>query len=274
MTAILEARNLTFSYPGSKAGLGEVTFSVSRGERVALLGPNGSGKTTLLYLLDGLLFPASGEVRVFGEALSEARLKERAFGGRFRREVGLLFENADAQLFCPTVEEDAAFGPLQAGWPREEVRKRVEEVLSLLEIAPLRDRPPHALSSGEKKKAALASLLVLSPSILLLDEPTAGLDPKSQGALLDILQALSGRGMTLLTATHDLAAALHVADRALVLGPDHRLVADGPVESVLADTGLLERTNLVHAHTHRHGSLLHRHPHLHTPLDPHHPGEG
>ncbi len=274
MDAILEAAGLTFAYPGREESLRDVSFRISRGERVALLGANGSGKTTLLYLLDGLYFPSAGEVRVFGDPLTERRLQDRAFGPRFRREVGLLFQNSEAQLFCPTVEEDVAFGPLQAGWPREEVARRVEEVLALLEIRELRKRPPGTLSAGEKKKAALASLLVLSPSVLLLDEPTTGLDPRSQSTLLELLEALRARGVTLLTATHDLAAVPHVADRALVLSPDHRLAADGPVEKILEDTRLLEKANLVHAHTHRHGTVVHRHPHLHsTPHHHHQEGE-
>ncbi|MGC8762990.1 MAG: energy-coupling factor ABC transporter ATP-binding protein [Acidobacteriota bacterium] len=270
MEAILEAVDLTFAYPGRQESLKGVSFRIARGERVALLGANGSGKSTLLYLLDGLYFPSAGEVRALGQTLTEGRLQDPVFAPRFRREVGLLFQNSEAQLFCPTVEEDVAFGPLQAGWPREEVARRVEEALALLEIQALRKRPPGTLSSGEKKKAALASLLVLSPSVLLLDEPTTGLDPRSQSTLLEILEALGARGMTLLTATHDLAAVPHVADRVLVLSPDHRLAADGPVEQVLADTELLEASNLVHAHTHRHGSVVHRHPHLHTLLDHHH----
>lgn len=270
MEAILQAVDLTFAYPGREESLKGVSFRIARGERVALLGANGSGKSTLLYLLDGLYFPSAGEVRALGQTLTEGRLQDPVFAPRFRREVGLLFQNSEAQLFCPTVEEDVAFGPLQAGWPREEVARRVEEALALLEIQALRKRPPGTLSSGEKKKAALASLLVLSPSVLLLDEPTTGLDPRSQSTLLEILEALGDRGMTLLTATHDLAAVPHVADRVLVLSPDHRLAADGPVEQVLADTELLEASNLVHAHTHRHGSVVHRHPHLHTLLHHHH----
>ena len=270
MEAILEADGLTFAYPGREEGLKGVSFRIARGERVALLGANGSGKSTLLYLLDGLYFASAGEVRALGETLTESRLEDPAFGPRFRREVGLLFQNSEAQLFCPTVEEDVAFGPLQAGWPQEEVARRVKEVLALLEIEALRKRAPGTLSAGEKKKVALASLLVLSPSVLLLDEPTTGLDPRSQSTLLEILDALRARGMTLLTATHDLAAVPHVADRVLVLSPDHRLVADGPAEKILTDTALLEEVNLVHAHTHRHGSVVHRHPHLHTVLHHHH----
>jgi len=268
--AILEVDGLTFAYPGREEGLKGVSFRIARGERVALLGANGSGKSTLLYLLDGLYFSSAGEVRALGETLTESRLEDPAFGPRFRREVGLLFQNSEAQLFCPTVEEDVAFGPLQAGWPQEEVARRVKEVLALLEIEALQKRPPGTLSAGEKKKVALASLLVLSPSVLLLDEPTTGLDPRSQSTLLEILDALRARGMTLLTATHDLAAVPHVADRVLVLSPDHRLVADGPAEKILTDTALLEEVNLVHAHTHRHGSVVHRHPHLHTVLHHHH----
>jgi cobalt/nickel transport system ATP-binding protein len=263
MEPILEARDLTFSYPGQEPCLQGVSLAVRPGESVVLLGANGSGKSTLLFLLDGLYFPSSGTVRAFGAELSPQAVERAPFGPRFRREVGFLFQNSEAQLFSATVEEELAFGPLQAGWGRDEIETRISGALDLLDIAKLRRRPPGRLSSGEKKKVALASLLVLSPSVLLLDEPTAGLDPRSQSALLETLEALHERGMALVTATHDLVLAPHLADRALVLSPDHRVEAEGPTQSILEDTALLLRVNLVHAHSHRHGEIVHAHPHEH-----------
>ncbi len=253
-----------FAYPSQAPCLDGVSFAVARGERLALVGANGSGKSTLLHLLDGLYFPISGAVSYLGQPLSEAALEGAPFGRRFRADVGFLFQNSDAQLFCSTVEDELAFGPLQMGWRQDEVERRIGDTLDLLEIAKLRARAPASLSAGEKKRVALASLLVLAPSVLLLDEPTGGLDPRSQSLLLEILDGLHGRGITLVTATHDLTLLPHLADRVLVLSEEHRLVADGTPEGVLADTGLLLAVNLIHAHAHRHGRLVHTHPHQHV----------
>ncbi len=260
---IFELQAIRFAYPGHCLSVDGVSFTVEAGERLALVGANGSGKSTLLHLLDGLFFPQAGAITAFGQPLTEEALEHPPFGPRFRREVGFLFQNSDAQLFCATVEEELAFAPLQLRWPRAEIHRRIDDTLRLLEIAHLRDRAPHTLSGGEKKRVALASLLTVSPSVLLLDEPTAGLDPRSQSMLLEILDELHAAGMTLITATHDLTLLPHLADRALVLGEDHRLAADGPAHDILHREELLLAVNLIHAHTHRHGALVHRHPHYH-----------
>ncbi len=272
MTPLFAVAGVRFAYPGQAPCLDEVSFDVRPGERLALIGANGSGKSTLLHLLDGLYHPSAGSVAYLGTPLGERVLASAPFGPRFRREVGFLFQNSDAQLFCPTVEEELAFGPLQTGWAHGEVARRIDETLALLEISRLRDRAPAALSAGEKKRVALASLLVLAPSVLLLDEPTAGLDPRSQSLLLGILEGLSGRGVTLVTATHDLTLLPHLADRVIVLSEEHRVVADAAAEPVLADTALLLAVNLIHAHAHRHGRLLHSHPHHHLVAHDHHHG--
>lgn len=253
-----------FAYAGHDLSVDGVSFAVEAGERLALLGANGSGKSTLLHLLDGLYFPQQGAVTSFGQCLTEEALERPPFGPQFRQEVGFLFQNSEAQLFCATVEEELAFAPLQLRCPKAEIRQRIDDTLRLLEIAHLRDRAPHNLSGGEKKRVALASLLIVNPSVLLLDEPTAGLDPRSQSMLLEILEQLHQQaGMTLITATHDLTLLPHLADRALVLGEDHRLVADGTAHAILQDTDMLLSVNLIHAHTHRHGDIIHQHPHQH-----------
>lgn len=267
-TAIYNVSDISFAYPGEKPSLRSISFEVTPGERLALIGANGSGKSTLLHLLDGLYFPDSGSIRVMGQPLTEEAVETPPFGPRFRKEVGFLFQNSDAQLFCATVEEELAFAPLQLKWPREEIQKRVSETLSLLEITHLRERTPQALSSGEKKRVALASILVTGPSVLLLDEPTAGLDPRSQSILLEILLGLHQAGMTIVTATHELGLLAHLADRAIVLGEDHEIAADGPVADILHNTKLLLSVNLIHAHVHRHGEVIHSHPHDHAfPVD-------
>jgi len=264
VTPLFAVSGVRFAYAGQPPCLDGISFEVPVGERLALVGANGSGKSTLLHLLDGLYAPSEGSVAYLGTALSQRALSSAPFGPRFRQQVGFLFQNSDAQLFCPTVEEELAFGPLQMGWGADEVARRIEEALALLEIGRLRGRAPAALSAGEKKRVALASLLVLAPSVLLLDEPTAGLDPRSQSLLLEILEALHARGLTLVTATHDLTLLPHLADRVIVLSEEHRVVADGEAGPVLADTDLLLAVNLIHAHSHRHGRLVHSHPHRHV----------
>jgi cobalt/nickel transport system ATP-binding protein len=262
--SLIELTAVTFAYPGHDVSVRDVSFAVDAGERLALLGANGSGKSTLLHLIDGLYFPQQGSISVLGETLTEESLERTAFGPQFRKEVGFLFQNSDAQLFCGTVADELAFAPLQLRWPKAEILRRIDETLSLLEIAHLRDRAPYNLSGGEKKRVALASLLIVNPSVLLLDEPTAGLDPRSQSMLLEILDKLCASGITLITATHDLTLLPHLADRALVMREDHTLAADGATESILENTDLLLDVNLVHAHTHRHGDIVHSHPHIHV----------
>lgn len=256
-------KELTFAYPGEEPCLCGISLDVRQGERLALIGANGSGKSTLLHLLDGLYFAADGAIEVMGHALTEENVESAPFGPRFRKEVGFVFQNSDAQLFCATVEEELAFGPLQLRWSRQEIDLRIAETLEMLEIAHLRDRTPQALSSGEKKRVALASALVTGPSVLLLDEPTAGLDPRSQSILLEILYSLHQAGMSIVTATHELGLLAHLADRAIVLGEDHCIAADRPVNDVLADTDLLLSVNLIHSHSHSHGDIIHSHPHEH-----------
>lgn len=252
--------HVSFAYPGHSPCLDDVSFAVNRGERVALLGANGSGKSTILHLLDGLYFPTSGSISAFGQTLTEEAVDTPPFGPILRKEVGFLFQNSDAQLFCATVEEELAFAPLQLRLPNDEIRERINDTLELLELTHLRERTPQALSGGEKKRVALASILVMNPSVLLLDEPTAGLDPRSQSMLIEILYQLHDAGITLVTATHDLTLVPHLADRAIVLNEDHKLVADAPVEQILADTDLQLSVNLIYVHSHRHGGSVHIHP--------------
>jgi len=251
----------TFRYPESTA-LDGLNLSIAPGECVAVLGANGSGKSTLLRVLAGLCFPERGRVEFFGEPLTEAALAHGAFARNFRRRVGVVFQNPDVQLFNATVFDEVAFGPLQMGWPKAQILERVHGALADLGIGELKDRPPHRLSGGEKKRVALASVLVLDPDVLLLDEPTAALDPKSQGQIVDFLFGCIGR-KTIVTTTHSLEIAQEIADRALVL-ENGRLAASGPTAEIVADTPLLERTHLLHVHRHRHASgAVHSHPHRH-----------
>ena len=265
---IFDLNDVAFRYPESVA-LDRITLSLHPGERVAILGANGSGKSTLLRILAGLSFPDSGTVRFHTDPLTESALADEAFSRKFRKRVGVVFQNPDAQLFNPTVFDEVAFGPLQLDWPKSEILDRVAAALDEMEITHLKDRSPHRLSGGEKKRVALASVLVLDPDVLLLDEPTAALDPKSQGHMIDFLFGCAGR-KTVITTTHNLEIVEEIADRCVVLERG-RVAASGTPEAVLHDTALLERTHLVHIHRHRHRNVVHSHPHL-THRHHHHGG--
>ncbi len=262
--AVFALEGVSYSYAENVPALVDVSLSVGAGERVAVLGANGSGKSTLIKMLDGLLFPEHGSFEAFGQPVTETAMRDDRYGFQFRRRVGFIFQNSDAQLFSPTVREEIAFGPLQMGLSIAEIEERIRDIAGLLEIAKLLDRPPYQLSGGEKKKVAIACALAINPEVLLLDEPTTGLDPRSQYWLVALLQKLHAAGKTLITATHDLTVVPDIADRALVFDETHRLVADGPVTEILQNTELLLSVNLVHEHWHRHGSLWHTHPHNHA----------
>lgn len=258
---MFDVRDVSFLYEGRVRALDGVTLQVHEGQRLALLGANGSGKSTLLRMLDALCFPERGTISFCGNLLSEAGLRDDAFRFLFRKRVGLVFQNADVQLFNPTVFDEVAFGPLQLRLEKSEVLRRVQEALESMGIAHLKDRAPHRLSGGEKKRVALASVLVMDPDVLLLDEPTAGLDPRSQSQIIDLLQGYSVK-KTVITATHDLHTVEDIADICCVLDGG-RIVATGAPRELLQDLDLLQRTNLMHAHRHAHGSLIHSHAHRH-----------
>jgi len=263
MAPIFELDRVSYRYDETVPALERVSLSIPAGKRVALLGANGSGKSTLLRLLDALYFPDSGSISFHGQPLGKNRFDDDAFAFDFRRRVGLVFQNPDVQLFNPTVFDEVAFAPLQLRWTKDEILSRVNDMLNLMEIGPLKDRPPHRLSGGEKKRVALASVLVLDPEVLLLDEPTAALDPRSQSQIIDLLIGWGDGSKTVITATHDLGLVEDIADYCFVLQAG-QVAAEGEPGAVLSDRALLERANLIHAHRHRHSSgKVHSHPHTH-----------
>lgn len=244
--AILVASGLHYAYLDRYAALTDVSVTIRRGERVALLGANGCGKSTLLKVLDGLIFPAQGSYTAFGQPVTEDTMEDVQMSEGFRSRVGFVFQNSDAQVFSPTVREEIAFGPLQLGLSRQDAAGRVEDVAGLLGITDLLDRAPYQLSGGQKKKVAIATVLVMGPEVLLFDEPTAALDPRTQYWLMDLIEQLGDAGKTIVHATHDLGALYRIADRCLVFSEDHRIVAEGAPEQILADRQLLLRVNLIH----------------------------
>ncbi len=260
---IYELRDVNYSFAGKFTALRSIGLKVEAGERLAIVGTNGCGKSTLLHILGGLLFPTAGESWAFGHRLTEDELQDASFMAFFRNRVGLLFQNPDAQLFCPTVLDEIAFGPLQLNCPEEEALDKSREMMKMLGLEKIAQRPPHQLSGGEKKKVALASMLAVNPDVLLLDEPTGGLDPRTQVWLVEILEELHSIGKTIITATHDLSIIEEIADRAMVMEEGHTIIADGPPKEILENFDLLLRVNLIHEHVHCHENLLHSHGHLH-----------
>jgi cobalt/nickel transport system ATP-binding protein len=251
--AIFTVEQVSFAYEGQQLALDRVDLEVLAGESLVVLGANGSGKSTLLKLLDGLYFPTQGSISAFGNPLTERALQDEAVNYAFRRRVGLVFQDSDVQLFSPSVLDEVAFAPLQLGLSRLEVEARVEAALKALRIEKLRQRAPHRLSGGEKRKVALASILSLQPEVWLLDEPTTGLDPRSQDWLVEFIQAQQQAGKTIVTATHDLGIVELIATRVYVFDEDHRVVAAGTPQAILGNHDLLHACNLAHYHLLKNG---------------------
>ena len=254
---MIKVKNLFFKYE-KKEILKDISFSIKKGEKVVLLGINGSGKSTLLKILNGLIFAQKGKYFYKNTEINPKQLKDKNFAKQFRKEVVLLFQNPDSMLFNPTVYDEIAFGLRQLGM--DNVDERVKYWADKLGIYKYLDRPPFDLSGGEKQKVCLASLLALEPELLLLDEPTANLDPRSIGWLVDFLYELD---ITVITTTHNLSLSLELGDRGLVLSENHQLIYDGNLEEFVKDIEKLKEANLIHTHKHRHGKVIHTHYHLH-----------
>ncbi len=240
---LFELDNVSFAYRGVTA-LDRISLAVPAGQRLALLGANGCGKSTLLRILGGLYFPDQGVVRYRGSPLTEHDFEHDAFAQTFRKRVGVVFQNPDVQLFCPTVFEEVAFGPLQLGWPKDKIRATVTEALDYFQVADLRDRAPYRLSGGEKKRVALASVLIMDPEVILLDEPTAALDPRTERQIVDLMRSWQSLGKTIVTATHDLNTLGEIADSCIVMDKG-RVAGGGTPAEVIADRALLTGANLI-----------------------------
>ncbi len=242
---IFQLDRAEFSYPYEKPVLRDISLGVREGEKLCILGANGCGKSTLLKILAGLLLPQQGTFAAFGEKITAKMLNDDRFSKDYHRKVGFIFQNSEAQLFCSTVEEEIAFGPLQLGFSADGVKQRISDISAMLNIGHLLSKPPFKLSGGEKKKVALACVLVMNPDVLILDEPTNGLDPRTQAWLVGLLVSLNKAGKTILTATHNLELVHKLSDRAILFSEDHRIVADQPTEALIRDCRLLREVNLV-----------------------------
>lgn len=248
---LFELDRVTYAYPQSEPVLSGLSLTITEGESLSILGANGCGKSTLLRILAGLIFPQSGDFSAFGEKIEQKKFSDE-FSKNYHRRVGFIFQDSEVQLFCSTVYEELAFGPLQLGLKPEEVKERIHDTARLLGIEKLLDKAPFKLSGGEKKKVAIASVLILNPEVLIMDEPTNSLDPRSQAWLLGLLNALRSAGKTLIFATHSLDLVLEISDRAILFDEDHTIAADRPVKDLLRDVELLKRVNLVDDKYHIH----------------------
>lgn len=231
---IVEARDLHYTYPDGTMGLNGASFRITHGESVALVGANGAGKSTLLLHLNGFLSATKGHLRIGDYPLTPKNVKD------VRRSVGMVFQDPDDQLFMPTVFDDVAFGPLNLGLPEDEVERRVMTALETVGVPHLKKRAPYKLSGGEKRSVAIAAVLSMAPDILVMDEPTSNLDPRSRSRLIQLLKTFKH---TKIIATHDLDMALDVCERTIVLHQG-MITADGPTLSLFQDEQLLARSGL------------------------------
>jgi cobalt transport protein ATP-binding subunit len=232
--AAIDVAGLSHRYPNGQVALKDISITLQPDEKVALIGPNGAGKSTLLLHLNGILKAQTGQVRVFGHDANDANL------GKIRSLVGLVFQNPDDQLFSPRVFDDVAFGPLYMGLPETEVHERVGEALASVGMSGFEERRPHELSIGERKRVALATVLSMSPQLLALDEPSAGLDPRARRGLINLLADLP---QAMIVSTHDMHLVKDLFKRIIIMDSG-AVVADGPTEDILADVDLLMRHGL------------------------------
>lgn len=274
METLLKLEEVSYRYNDQITALSDLSLEIQRGDNVAVVGANGSGKSTLLQIMAGLIHPTAGRFFFNGSLVTERALREKSFLRAFRQAIGYVFQDSDVQLFCPTVLDEILYGPLQLEIPEMEAMSRAFEVMEMLRIEHLKDRPSFMLSGGEKKKVAIASVLTMNPEVLLLDEPTNGLDPKTQSFLVELMLALIEAGKTLVIGTHDLSLVDELRSTVAVLSEDHRLEKIGPTEEILSDEHLLLRVNLIHEHIHRHGEAVHRHIHSHYLFHRHEEGRG
>ena len=230
----IEMQHVQYAYPDGTLALQGVSFSITHGESVALIGGNGAGKSTLLLHLNGYLMPTHGNVRVGDIPVTKQTL------ATVRRTVGMVFQDPDDQLFMPTVYDDVAFGPLNLGLPLEEVEHRVMAALTQVGLAHVKDKPPYRLSEGQKRSIAIATVLSMQPNILVMDEPTSNLDPKARRNLINLLKTFTH---TKIIATHDLDMVLDVCERTMILH-EGRIAADGMTREILQNDALLEATHL------------------------------
>jgi cobalt/nickel transport system ATP-binding protein len=242
---MIDIRNISYSYDNKTSALKDINITVNKGEAIALVGVNGSGKSTFMKLINGLISPLNGSFIFEGEEINSKKLQDDKFSKAFHKKIGFVFQNSEAQLFCSDVYDEIAFGPRQMGMREDEVKKRVEDTLKILKIEELRNRQPYHLSGGEKKKVAIASVVVLNPEVYVFDEPLNGLDPKTKRFLREFMIAINKAGKTIICSTHDFEYVKGVFKRAVVFSNDHTILRDGDYEEIMGDTEFLYENNII-----------------------------
>lgn len=239
MDAIIKTENLKYTYTDGTEALRGIDIEISRGEKVAIMGANGSGKSTFFLTLNGISRPTAGKIFIDGQEIKYSRKSLI----EVRKKVGIVFQDPDNQLFSASVRQEISFGLFNLGYNQEEVSKKVDRIIDELNISSFADKPTHFLSGGQKKRVAIADILVMDPEIIILDEPSSGLDPKHIKLIDDIIDSLSAKGITVIIATHDAQRSLAWADR-LVLFHEGRIIGQGKPEDILRQEDLLKMTNL------------------------------
>ena len=236
---ILSTENLSYKYPDGTQALKNINLSIKKGEKVAIMGPNGAGKSTLFSHFNGLTEPEEGSVIVKGEKITYT--KDNLLS--IRQKVGIVFQNPNDQLFAPTVKEDVAFGPMNLGLSLEEVENRVNESLKMVGMEGYESKTPHHLSGGQQKRVAIAGIVAMRPEIMILDEPTAGLDPKGVDQVLNILETLNKEGLTIVISSHDVELITEFVDRVILLN-NGKIIAEGNVDEIFSNNELLKEASL------------------------------
>ena len=235
----LQTKDLSFTYPDGTEALKKVNITIKKGERIAIMGPNGAGKSTLFSHFNGLSEPTSGHVEIDGEKI----IFERDELLKVRQKVGIVFQDPNDQLFAPTVKEDVAFGPMNLGLDYDEVNSRITEALELVGMSGFEDKTPHHLSGGQQKRVAIAGIVAMKPEIMILDEPTAGLDPEGVDKVLNILDNLNKEGISIVISSHDIEMVNHFADKIYVLY-NGEIIASGDKHQIFSDKELLKKAHL------------------------------
>ena len=236
---IIEIKNLKYAYTGDKPALRGIDVTIGKGERIAVIGSNGAGKSTFFLNLNGVLTPDSGEIYFKGQKLT----RDKKDLNTQRKSIGIVFQDADNQIIASTVMGEVSFGPMNLKLPREEVVRRVDEALEYMNITDFKDRPPHYLSGGEKKRITIADIIAMHSEVIVFDEPTAALDPLNAEMLEEVLEKLAAQEKTMLISTHDVDFAYRWAERALVFC-DGQIIADAPPVEIFSDAEILKRANL------------------------------
>ena len=247
---VLSTENLSFTYPDGTQALKNVNITINEGEKVAIIGPNGAGKSTLFSHFNGLSEPTSGTVKIDDTPI----IYEKKELLQVRQKVGIVFQNPDDQLFAPSVKEDVAFGPMNLGLDYDEVTRRVKESLKMVDMEKYEDKPPHHLSGGQQKRVSIAGIIAMKPEIMILDEPTAGLDPRGVDQVLNILNKLNSEGMSIVISSHDVEMITEFADKLYVLN-NGKITNSGTISEIFSDHKILKEAHLRPPKT---SEILHR----------------